>query len=46
MWDEITYPFPNFNGATAEVSEWMSNFISHFTEYIIIIIIYPCSGYS
>ena len=24
MWDEITYPFPNFNGATAEVWEWIS----------------------
>ena len=26
-WNEITYPFPNFNGATAEVLEWMNNFI-------------------
>ena len=24
MWDEITYPFPNFNGATVEVWEWIS----------------------
>ena len=23
--DEITYPFPNFNGATVEVWEWISN---------------------
>ena len=23
---EITYPFPNFNGATTEVWEWISNF--------------------
>ena len=22
MWDEITYPFPNFNGETVEVLEW------------------------
>ena len=28
-WDEITYPFPNFNGATVEVWEWISNFIPH-----------------
>ena len=25
--DEITYPIPNFNGATVEVWEWISNFI-------------------
>ena len=25
MWDEITYAFPNFNVATVEVWEWMSN---------------------
>ena len=29
MWDEITYPFLNFNGFTVEVLEWISNFISH-----------------
>ena len=28
MWDEITYPFPNFIGCTVEVWEWISNFIS------------------
>ena len=26
VWDEITYPFPNSNGWTVEVSEWKSNF--------------------
>ena len=30
MLDVITYPFPNFNGSTAEVWEWISNFIPHF----------------
>ena len=30
MCDEITYPFLNFNGATVEVKEWISNFIPHF----------------
>ena len=30
MWDEITYPFPNFNGATDEVNEWISDFVPHF----------------
>ena len=39
VWDEITYPFPNFNGATVEVWEWISYFIPHFTEYVIT---YPC----
>ena len=26
VWDEITYPFPNFNGCTVELWEWISNF--------------------
>ena len=39
VWHEISYPFPNFNGAAVEVWEWISNFISHFTEYVVI---YPC----
>ena len=38
MWDEITYPFPNFNGATVEVWERISNFIPHF---IMDVITYP-----
>ena len=25
VWYEITYPFPNFNDATIEVLEWISN---------------------
>ena len=28
MWDEITYPYPSFNGAAVEVWEWISNFIT------------------
>ena len=40
MWDEITYPLPNFNGGTDEVCEWMSNLISHFTGHVII---YTCT---
>ena len=35
VWDEVTYPFPNFNGATIEVWEWISNFTPHFTGYVI-----------
>ena len=35
VWDEITYPFPNFNGFTVEVWEWISIFIPHFTRHVI-----------
>ena len=30
MWDEITYSFLNFNGATVEVSGWITNFTPPF----------------
>ena len=33
MWNEITYPFPNFNGAAVEVWECISNFIPYFTRH-------------
>ena len=39
LWDEITYPFPNFYGWTVEVGEWISNFIPHS---IMDVNIYPC----
>ena len=39
MWDEIIYPFLNFNGCSVEVGEWMINFIPHFTR---LVITYPC----
>ena len=35
VWDEFTYPFPNFNGSTVEVWLWRSNFIPHLTGYVI-----------
>ena len=35
VWVEITYLFPNFNGATVEVWEWISNFIPHFTMDVV-----------
>ena len=35
MWDEITYTIPNFNGATVQISEWVNDFITHFTGYVI-----------
>ena len=39
MWDAITYPFLNFNGATIEVCEWISKFKPHFTGHVVT---YPC----
>ena len=36
--DEITCPFPNYNGFTVEVWEWISKFTSHF---IMDVITYP-----
>ena len=30
MWDDITYPFQNFNGITIEVWEWISDFSPRF----------------
>ena len=30
VWDEITYPFPNVNGYTVKVREWISNSILYF----------------
>ena len=38
-WDEITYPFPNFNGCTVDGWEWISNFIPHL---IMDVVTYPC----
>ena len=35
MWGEITHSFPNINGATVEVKEWMSIFLSHFVSNVI-----------
>ena len=33
--DEITYQFPNFNGAAVEVWEWICNIIQHFVMDVI-----------
>ena len=38
VWGETIHLFPNFNGATIEVEEWIDNFIPHF---ILDVIIYP-----
>ena len=39
VWDQITYPFINFNSANIEVKEWISNFI---IKFIVNVITYPC----
>ena len=31
-WDEIAYPFSNFNSTTVEVWQWINNFITHLQE--------------
>ena len=36
VWDESIYLYPNFNTAAVEVRERISNFITHFTEDVII----------
>ena len=33
VWDEITYPFPNFNDATVEIRELISNFTPFYCGY-------------
>ena len=43
LWEEITYPFPNFNGCTVEVWEWIWNFLPHF---IMNVFTYLCWDYS
>ena len=36
---KLHYQFPNFNGATIEIMERVSNFIPHFNVHVIT---YPC----
>ena len=35
VWDEITYPFPNFKGSIVEVWELINNFTPHFMVSVI-----------
>ena len=35
VWDEITYPFPNFNSCVTELGNEISNFIPHFIMDVI-----------
>ena len=35
LWDEITYPFPNFSGHTIKVWEWISNVIPHLIGHLL-----------
>ena len=34
-WDKITYPSPNFNGATVELKEWIGDFTPHLPGHVI-----------
>ena len=38
VWDEITYPFANFNGGAPEVLEWIIN--SKFSSFIVFILVH------
>ena len=38
VWDETTYPFPNFNSAAIEIYDWISHYIPQF---IMDVITYP-----
>ena len=46
MLDEITYPFPHFNGGTAEVWEWMRKFIAHFNMDVWLVLSYIYYAYA
>ena len=37
--DEIVYLFPNFNGVTVEVCEWVCDFILQFTGHVIVVVV-------
>ena len=37
MCDEIVNPFPNYNGSTVEVFEWINNFILYIIMDILLI---------
>ena len=43
MWDEIAYPYPNFNGHTVEVGNGIDKFILQFTGHVIT---YPCRDWN
>ena len=43
MWDKISYPFPNFSGATVEVWEWINNFISQYIGHVMRLNLFPVS---
>ena len=34
VWGEITYPFPNFNGKSIEVWEWIINLLNTVSQLI------------
>ena len=34
VWDDITYPFWNFNSEAIDFWEYISNFIPHFTWHV------------
>ena len=35
VWDEITYPFQNFNGCSVKVCEYISSFVPQFSGHLV-----------
>ena len=35
VWDDISYPFPNFNDAAVQVLKWKRDFFPMLTEHMI-----------
>ena len=35
VWNEITYSFPNFNGAAVEICDWINNLTPHIIGHVI-----------
>ena len=43
VWDEITYPFPNFNSATIDILGMDKQFHpTHYDDIVMDVIINPC----
>ena len=44
VWDEITYPFPNFSGAT-EVWEWIRIWVCYYLSMLVFKLMHFSTGW-
>ena len=44
VWDEITHPFRDLNGATIDIWKWINSFIPYFPGHVITYI--PCYSHA